>query len=150
MGRVSLCYSIVRGNHLPPPEEMLKYKHTKVWQLQCSLQYVDNFMRRAGYELDHVEHVFAVYVWKKSFSHDAHVTRNREEYNSYAEGSSTSADEEAPAEGGRGRGAGVLPKSSRKIGGGATTTSEEYYNYEIALNLLQVVLAKGTQNINFL
>ncbi|CAD7925529.1 unnamed protein product [Amoebophrya sp. A120] len=42
-----------------------------VWKLQCSLQYAETqVMRKHGYVLDHVEHVFAVYVWKKAFGHD--------------------------------------------------------------------------------
>ncbi|CAD7964196.1 unnamed protein product [Amoebophrya sp. A25] len=46
------------------------------WRLQCSLEYVETrVMRKHGYVLDHIEHMFAVYVWKKAFTHDAWIAR---------------------------------------------------------------------------
>eukprot|EP00392_Amoebophrya_sp_AT5.2_P003903 g3908.t1 len=46
-------------------------RESAVWKLQCSLQFAEvNIMQKHGYVLDHVEHFFAVYVWKKAFRHD--------------------------------------------------------------------------------
>jgi len=56
---------------IPPPLDFSTRESvdlSKLWMMQCSLQTVQNLMRKTGYELDHVEHLFAVFMWKKVYT----------------------------------------------------------------------------------